>query len=123
PRSGDDARSAALRAQDRDGRRYAPAGERTAGCASTVRRVRPGSVGSDACGAPCDTGARSAANPDAAGISSPRGRTPGRSAAMSRAPGALQPWRWLGVPMLQALFWTIVFGAPLRIFGLQLPEP
>jgi rod shape-determining protein MreD len=42
---------------------------------------------------------------------------------MSRAPGALQPWRWIGVPMLQALFWTIVFGAPLRIFGLQLPEP
>lgn len=42
---------------------------------------------------------------------------------MSRAPGALQPWRWIGVPLLQALFWTIVFGAPLRIFGLQAPEP
>jgi rod shape-determining protein MreD len=42
---------------------------------------------------------------------------------MSRAPGALQPWRWIGVPILQALAWTIVFGAPLRIFGLQLPEP
>ena len=35
----------------------------------------------------------------------------------------LQPWRWLGVPMLQALAATVLFGLPLRAFGLQLPEP
>ena len=35
----------------------------------------------------------------------------------------LEPWRWLGVPMLQALAATVVFGIPLRVFGLQLPEP
>jgi rod shape-determining protein MreD len=35
----------------------------------------------------------------------------------------LEPWRWLGVPMLQALIATILFGVPLRAFGLQLPEP
>jgi len=42
---------------------------------------------------------------------------------MSRAPGALQPWRWIGVPMLQALALTILFAAPLRVFGLRPPEP
>lgn len=35
----------------------------------------------------------------------------------------LEPWRWLGVPMLQALIATILFGIPLKAFGLQLPEP
>jgi rod shape-determining protein MreD len=35
----------------------------------------------------------------------------------------LEPWRWLGVPMLQALIATVLFGIPLRAFGLQLPEP
>lgn len=35
----------------------------------------------------------------------------------------LQPWRWLGVPMVQALAATVLFGLPLRAFGLQLPEP
>jgi rod shape-determining protein MreD len=35
----------------------------------------------------------------------------------------LEPWRWLGVPMLQALGATVLFGIPLRVFGLQLPEP
>lgn len=35
----------------------------------------------------------------------------------------LEPWRWLGVPMLQALAATVLFGIPLRAFGLQLPEP
>ncbi|WP_309606453.1 hypothetical protein [Phenylobacterium sp.] len=35
----------------------------------------------------------------------------------------LQPWRWLGVPMLQAVAATLLFGLPLRAFGLQLPEP
>ena len=41
---------------------------------------------------------------------------------MSAARG-LQPWRWLGVPMLQAIVATILFGIPLRAFGLQLPQP
>jgi len=35
----------------------------------------------------------------------------------------LEPWRWLGVPMLQALVATVLFGIPLRVAGLQLPEP
>jgi rod shape-determining protein MreD len=35
----------------------------------------------------------------------------------------LDPWRWLGVPLVQALAATIVFGVPLRVWGLQLPEP
>jgi rod shape-determining protein MreD len=35
----------------------------------------------------------------------------------------LPPWRWLGVPMLQALAATMLFAIPLRIHGLGLPEP
>jgi rod shape-determining protein MreD len=35
----------------------------------------------------------------------------------------LTPWRWLGIPLLQCLGATILFGVPLRIWGLQLPEP
>ncbi|WP_421930984.1 hypothetical protein [Phenylobacterium sp.] len=35
----------------------------------------------------------------------------------------LDPWRWLGFPMLQCLGWTLLFGIPLRVFTLQLPEP
>jgi rod shape-determining protein MreD len=35
----------------------------------------------------------------------------------------LDPWRWLGVPLLMALAATILFAAPIRIFGLPLPEP
>jgi rod shape-determining protein MreD len=35
----------------------------------------------------------------------------------------LEPWRWLGLPMLYAIGATIAFGIPLRAFGLQLPEP
>ena len=35
----------------------------------------------------------------------------------------LEPWRWIGVPMLQAVGVTILFGIPLRLWGLQLPEP
>jgi rod shape-determining protein MreD len=41
---------------------------------------------------------------------------------MSAARG-LQPWAWIGVPMLQAIVATILFGIPLRAFGLQLPQP
>jgi rod shape-determining protein MreD len=36
---------------------------------------------------------------------------------------SLEPWRWLGVPMLQALGVTVLFGIPIRLWGLQLPEP
>ncbi|HEY3949431.1 hypothetical protein [Phenylobacterium sp.] len=35
----------------------------------------------------------------------------------------LQPWRWLGVPMLQVLVATILFGIPIRVFDLQVPQP
>jgi rod shape-determining protein MreD len=36
---------------------------------------------------------------------------------------SLEPWRWLGVPMLQVLGATILFGVPIQLWGLQLPEP
>jgi rod shape-determining protein MreD len=36
---------------------------------------------------------------------------------------SLEPWRWLGVPMLQVLAATILFGIPIKLWGLQLPEP
>ena len=36
---------------------------------------------------------------------------------------SLEPWRWLGVPMLQLLGLTLLFGIPLRLLGFQLPEP
>ena len=35
----------------------------------------------------------------------------------------LSPWRWLGVPMVQVVVATVLLGIPIRIFGLQLPEP
>jgi len=35
----------------------------------------------------------------------------------------LQPWRWLGVPMLVVLVSTLLFGIPIKVFGLQLPQP
>jgi rod shape-determining protein MreD len=35
----------------------------------------------------------------------------------------LQPWRWIGVPMLQVAIATILFGIPIKAFGLQLPQP
>jgi rod shape-determining protein MreD len=35
----------------------------------------------------------------------------------------LDPWRWLGVPALVAIVATIVFAIPIKVFGLQLPEP
>ena len=36
---------------------------------------------------------------------------------------SLDPWRWLGVPLVQVLIATVLFGIPLRVWGLQLPEP
>lgn len=35
----------------------------------------------------------------------------------------LDPWRWIGVPALLCMAFTILFAAPIRVFGLQLPEP
>ena len=35
----------------------------------------------------------------------------------------LDPWRWIGVPMLFCVVASILFAIPLRVFGLQLPEP
>jgi rod shape-determining protein MreD len=35
----------------------------------------------------------------------------------------LDPWRWIGVPALLCMAFTILFAAPIRIAGLQLPEP
>lgn len=35
----------------------------------------------------------------------------------------LDPWRWIGIPMLQAIAATILFGIPIRLWGLRLPEP
>ncbi len=35
----------------------------------------------------------------------------------------LDPWRWIGAPALACLGATVVFAIPLRVFGLQLPEP
>jgi rod shape-determining protein MreD len=35
----------------------------------------------------------------------------------------LNPGRWLGVPMLLVIVATILFSAPIRMWGLQLPEP
>ncbi|MGE5501987.1 MAG: hypothetical protein ACM3W4_08685 [Ignavibacteriales bacterium] len=42
---------------------------------------------------------------------------------MSRAAQPLNPWRWLGLPALLCLAASVVFATPLRVFGLQLPEP
>lgn len=35
----------------------------------------------------------------------------------------LNPARWLGIPLLVCIGATVVFAAPIRIWGLQLPEP
>lgn len=35
----------------------------------------------------------------------------------------LDPTRWLGVPLIQVVVATILFGIPIRLWGLQLPEP
>jgi rod shape-determining protein MreD len=36
---------------------------------------------------------------------------------------SLDPTRWLGVPLIQVMVLTILFGIPIRLWGLQLPEP
>jgi rod shape-determining protein MreD len=35
----------------------------------------------------------------------------------------LDPWRWLGLPSLICIAATVVFATPVKIFGLQAPEP
>lgn len=42
---------------------------------------------------------------------------------MSRAGQGLQPLQWLLAPALLSLVATVLFGVPLRAFGLALPEP
>ncbi len=42
---------------------------------------------------------------------------------MSRAGQGLQPLQWLLLPMLAALAVTVLLAAPMRVFGLALPEP
>ena len=42
---------------------------------------------------------------------------------MSAAAGSLVPWQWLGVPLAFSVLLTVLFATPLRVFGLQLPEP
>jgi rod shape-determining protein MreD len=42
---------------------------------------------------------------------------------LSRAAQPLDPWRWLGIPALLCIAASVVFATPLKVFGLQLPEP
>jgi rod shape-determining protein MreD len=42
---------------------------------------------------------------------------------MSDRSRTLEPWRWLGIPMLQAIALTLLFAIPLRFWGVGLPEP
>jgi rod shape-determining protein MreD len=35
----------------------------------------------------------------------------------------LDPWRWLGLPSLICVVATLLFSAPIRLFGLAPPEP
>jgi rod shape-determining protein MreD len=42
---------------------------------------------------------------------------------VSGAVRGLEPWRWLGIPMLQVMAVSFLFALPIRIYGLALPEP
>lgn len=42
---------------------------------------------------------------------------------MSGGARSLEPWRWLGLPMLYVLAATLVLSVPLRFWGVGLPEP
>lgn len=35
----------------------------------------------------------------------------------------LEPWRWIGLPLVYCAAVTILFGIPLHVFQWQLPEP
>lgn len=41
----------------------------------------------------------------------------------NRAARPLAAWRWLGLPILFACAFTVLFAVPLSIAGLRLPEP
>jgi rod shape-determining protein MreD len=42
---------------------------------------------------------------------------------LSLTAARLDPWRWLGLPLLLCMAATILFSLPLRIMGWGLPEP
>jgi rod shape-determining protein MreD len=42
---------------------------------------------------------------------------------MSAAARSLEPWRWLGIPMLQVMAVSFLLVTPLRFWGVGLPEP
>lgn len=43
--------------------------------------------------------------------------------SLMRAARPLNPWTWLVTPALISVVATMLFAAPLRLFGLRLPEP
>ncbi len=48
----------------------------------------------------------------------------GSGAPVSRQPSqALQPWAWLGLPVLLCVTATVLLATPVRVFGLRAPEP
>ena len=42
---------------------------------------------------------------------------------MSLTAARLDPFRWLGLPMLACIVAALLLAAPVRVFGLRLPEP
>lgn len=42
---------------------------------------------------------------------------------MSIAARPLNPLRWIGLPLVQAMAATVLFAAPIKLWGLQPPEP
>lgn len=42
---------------------------------------------------------------------------------MSSAMRGLDPWSWIGWPLVQVLILTVLLAVPLRVWGLRLPEP
>jgi rod shape-determining protein MreD len=42
---------------------------------------------------------------------------------VSGSSGNLVAWQWIGVPFAACILLTVLFAIPLRVFGLQLPEP
>jgi rod shape-determining protein MreD len=53
----------------------------------------------------------------------PKKATLSRNLRGGMASRVVGPWEWLFMPALLALALTIVIATPIRIFGLQLPEP
>jgi rod shape-determining protein MreD len=37
--------------------------------------------------------------------------------------GPMDPWRWIGVPVLLCVGGTVILATPVRLWGLQAPEP